>query len=297
MSFLVATDLSENSRGALRFAADVARRTSGELVVMHVVDIAASDNSWRILVEAPDELERSAVLQAREDLEAFFEAAVEPALRPERVRFTVELGNPIDQILDVAEALQPSLVVAGTRGASRLQELLLGSTANRLVRQSSSPVALIPPSQHHGEIRTIVAPMDFSDASLESLRFGAALARRHGAALRIMHAFVLPELSALQTSVANVSIQLQQVSAGKAQQIKEYCSVVDLEGIDHTITILQEPPHLAIVDFARDEKADVICMGSHGRRGWARFFLGNTAERVLNHTPCAVITVRHIAKG
>jgi universal stress protein E len=291
MSILVATDFSLNSVGALRFAADHARRHNLDLKLIHVVDLAASDNSWRILVEAPDEIERSAVEEAQERLAAFFEEHVPGELRPRNVGFLSPVGNPIEAILAATKLEAISLIVAGTRGASRVQEFFLGSTANRLVRQSQVPVVLAPPPTEDAEVKTIVVPVDFSSASLESLRAAARLARTSGATIKMMHAFVLPEITALQTSVANVSTQLQQVVAGKRQQIEEFCAPIDLTGLDHDITILQQPPHMAIVDFARDTDADLVCMGSHGRRGWARFFLGNTAEKVLRQTLCPILVV------
>ncbi|MFU8804559.1 MAG: universal stress protein [Bradymonadaceae bacterium] len=288
MSILVATDFSQNSIGALRFAADFARRQSLDLKVIHVVDLATSDNSWRILVESPDEIERNAIKEARVRSEAFFEESVHDDLRPPRVEFLTPVGNPIEGIIAAAKAEMASLIVAGTKGASRVQELLLGSTANRLVRQSDLPVVLCPPETEGAHLKTIVVPVDFSKASLESVRSAARLARQFDARLRLMHAFVLPEITALQTSVANVSTQLQQIAAGKKQQVDEFCAPAGLEGLDYTITIVQQPPHLAIVDFAREQQADLVCMGSHGRRGWARFFLGNTAEKVLRQTRCPI---------
>lgn len=297
MSVLVLSDFSENSLSSLHLASDVAKRSESELVVMHVVDIATGDNSWRILVEAPDEIERSSIAQARSDLETLFQQTISADHRPKRVRFVVELGNPIDKIMAQANALEPSLVVAGRHGASGIKELFLGSTANRLVRQCKFPVALVPSTQKTFEIKTIVAPVDFSQASLDSLRYAAELARERGALLQIMHSFVIPELTGLQSSSRIAAAQIQQLSAGKRQQIREYSSSVDLGDIEHAITIVQDVPHRAIIDFSRREGADLICMGSHGRRGWARFFLGNTAERVLHGAPCTVVTVRHEGKA
>src|SRR5690554_6803471 len=113
MSVLVLSDFSENSLSSLHFGAEIAKRSASELVVMHVVDVAAGDNSWRILVEAPDEIERSSIAQARSSLETLFQETIAAEDRPKRVRFVVELGNPIDKIMAQANALEPSLVVAG----------------------------------------------------------------------------------------------------------------------------------------------------------------------------------------
>ncbi len=297
MSVLVLSDFSENSLSSLHFGAEIAKRSASELVVMHVVDVAAGDNSWRILVEAPDEIERSSIAQARSSLETLFQETIAAEDRPKRVRFVVELGNPIDKIMAQANALEPSLVVAGRHGSSGVKELFLGSNANRLVRQCTFPVALVPATQKTFEIKTIVAPVDFSQASLESLRYAADIARDRGALLQMMHSFVIPELTGLQSSSRLAATQIQQLAAGKRQQIREYSSSIDLSDIEHAITIVQDVPHRAIIDFARREAADLICMGSHGRRGWARFFLGNTAERVLHGAHCTVLTVRHEGKS
>lgn len=292
MSIIVGTDFSEASRGAVRYAADLAHRRNAPLVVVHVVDLAASDNSWRVLFEAPDEIERASLEEARQNLARFFEQSVPSASSPAAVRLVARMGNPLDVLLEEARFQAAEVVVAGTTGHTPLQHFFLGSTAHQLVRQSELPLALVPPGVELAEIGTILAPVDFSHGSLQSLEAAAKLARENGAKLVIMHAFVLPELALLPASTAEVSEQLKLLEAGKRQQILEWSSAVNLDGLAYELRIVQQAPPVAIEETAREVGAQLIVMSSHGRRGWARFFLGNTAEKLLRRAPCVVWTVR-----
>ena len=56
--------------------------------------------------------------------------------------------------------------------------------------------------------------------------------------------------------------------------------------------LLEGVAHERIMQAARARKADLIVIGTHGRTGFARFFLGSVASRVLATSPCAVLTVR-----
>lgn len=288
MTVLCATDFSKNSQGALRLAADLARRTGRSLLVTHAVDLAADDQAWRVLVEAPDEIEAHARNEAATRLESFFEESVDAALRPKLVRFEIGMGSPAEVILNIAEKEATALVVVGTRGASRLREIFLGSVANSLVRQSEVPVILAPPETANGALRTVVVGLDLSPVSGAVLRRAALLAREQEAQLHIVHALIVPEVTGLAMSLNEPASRLPELRSQRHAQIKEL--VVD-EGAEDVVTkveIIVDAPDRALVDYAAKIEADLIAMGTRGRRGWSRFFLGNSAERTMRRARCPV---------
>jgi nucleotide-binding universal stress UspA family protein len=57
------------------------------------------------------------------------------------------------------------------------------------------------------------------------------------------------------------------------------------------------PPHVGILDAVKQHNADLIVMGTHGRKGVARFFLGSTAERVLRDRTCPVLVLRELPEN
>lgn len=291
MTVLCATDFSTNSQAALRLAADLARRTGRSLLVTHAVDLAADDQAWRVLVEAPDEIEKSAGEQAATRLETFFEESVDQALRPKLVRFEVGMGSPAEVILDLAEKEATALVVVGTRGASRLREIFLGSVANSLVRQSEVPMLLAPPETANGALKTIVVGLDLSPVSGAVLRRAATLAREQEASVHVVHALIVPEVTGLAMSLNEPASRLPELRSQRHAQLKELVVEEGAEDVVDEVQIIVDAPDRALVDYAANMKADLIAMGTRGRRGWARFFLGNSAERTMRRARCPVFVV------
>jgi nucleotide-binding universal stress UspA family protein len=76
------------------------------------------------------------------------------------------------------------------------------------------------------------------------------------------------------------------------EMVERVAAELEFKGFRVSVSTPDADPRHAIVDAARSWKADVIVMGSHGRRGFDRLFLGSVAESVVRHAPCSVHVVR-----
>lgn len=143
-------------------------------------------------------------------------------------------------------------------------------------------------------IRRILHPSDFSPASSAAFAKAVELARENKAELVVVHVlasvapivgegYVSPQAyEQIQASVrAHGQKQLDALLA-RAARAKVKARGLLLEGV----------PHAQIVRAAKGQRADLIVMGTHGRSGLARLFLGSVAERVVATAPCPVMTVR-----
>lgn len=290
MDLVIATDFSDNSQAAVRWGAFLAHQLGSKATMMHVVDLAAGDNAWRILVETPEEIERTAVVEADKRLRNFVEETVDDT--PDDIEFEIDLGNPVDEILSCAATLDDPIIVVGTRGKSRLQELFLGNTARRLVRQSEYPTILVPPKAEVATPSELVVGVDFSQASKEAVRRSALMARTYGADVHLVYGYVLPEVATFDGSMASVATETEELVEGKEKALAKMVKDVEADDVVDSITATQLPPAQAIVTEAEERDAQFIFVGSHGRRGIKRFFLGNTAERVMRNAPCPLFVVR-----
>ncbi len=289
MNILVATDFSDNSRSAVRWGAFFANQLGSDMKLIHVVDLAAGDNAWRILVETPEEIEREALVETREKLEEFFDDCVEE--RPESVDFRAVLGSPSDELLAEAELVDDPILVVGTRGASRLRELFLGNTARRLVRSSKYPVIMVPPKAVVSEPKNLVVGVDFSKPSREAVRRAALMARTYDARLHLVYGYVLPEVATFDGTVAATAVDSEELIQNKEAALRKMVEEIGAEDVLASVASLQLPPARAVTTTAEELGAEFIFVGTHGRRGVSRFFLGNTAERVMREATCAVFVV------
>jgi nucleotide-binding universal stress UspA family protein len=141
------------------------------------------------------------------------------------------------------------------------------------------------------ELKHVLSPVDFSDVSARPLAHAAALARWYGAKLSVLH--VAPTFDPVPVrSGLGLPLQVAQPLT-ESEVLSEIRRLLDAGGIsqDAVPVVRAGDPATTIVDEAVTNRADLIVMGTHGRRGFNRLLLGSVAETVLRHAPCPVLTV------
>lgn len=169
-TILFPTDFSENAGLALRFAIDLAKKAQGRIVLVNAYDMPYSQNV----------MTTSLLDIMKESAEKGLETLTEE-LKEAGVPFTTEarLGNPIRIVKQMSEELPADLVVLSTKGASGLEEVLIGSNAASILHAVEVPVLAIPQEAHVEQVKKIVYATDFRPGAdgkpLDELRQLAAL--------------------------------------------------------------------------------------------------------------------------
>lgn len=291
MSILVATDFSDTSRPALRVAARLAKDHGEALRVIHFVEGATSP-PWDSQYKLPDDVASEFREEALEKLETFLDEVVPGDARPAECELEVGLGSPGPGLPERAEEGDVELVVVGATGRNRVAELLLGSTAEDVVRSSEPPVLVVPEEVGSGSYDRIVAPVDFSECSRRSLELAATFARKEGATLHILHSHIPPTSDASTLSPMKTPERIEEIETKREEQFETFVGTFDLDDLSVETELAVGTPDSAIVDAVEAEAADLVVMGTHGRRGVERLFLGSTAAKILRRMPCSVLTVR-----
>ncbi|MFO1091800.1 MAG: universal stress protein [Planctomycetaceae bacterium] len=143
---LVPTDLSEFSQHAVRYGCEFARRFQAELHLLTVVqDVVALIPEPGMAFPAPGEYMQELRDASREALERLPEPQAAAGLTITR---EVRVGTPFLEIVRYARETNADLVVVGTHGRSGLAHVLLGSTAEKVVRKAPCPVLTVRPQGH-----------------------------------------------------------------------------------------------------------------------------------------------------
>ncbi len=214
----------------------------------------------------------------------------------------VATGIPSEEVITAARAEDSDLLVVGTRGKTGLAHVLLGSTAERVIRGAPCPVLTVrmEPAEIEQEagalsrpvtLERILVPVDFSDCSLDALEYAAVVAQQAKASLMLLH--VLEPVSYGLDFTLGHSRTREQVRETWTKRLEELAASLRVRQVPVESHLRGGLPSDSILDSARTLPCDLIVMGTHGRRGISHAFSGSVAEAVLRKALCPVLTVRN----
>jgi nucleotide-binding universal stress UspA family protein len=278
---LVPTDFSKNALTATTVAADIARRSGAELVLLHVIE-EATGGSFNVEgeVESNNIEDRLFNLQLIKKAQKQLERAVlDPSLRDVKVDGELKVGNPFHGIRTLLTQKKFDLVVMGTAGHTKIEEMLIGTNTEKIVRLSKCPVLTVNKKPATNNFKDIV--------------YATAMAKDEEVFSRIVKR---------TQQMYNSTIHLVRVNTpGDFQRdyvVKDYMNrfAKKLGLKNYTISVYNDlSVEEGVIRFADSIDADMIAMATHGRTGFAHVLAGSVAEDVVGHAKRPVLTfvVKH----
>jgi len=292
---LFATDFSPWAKRAEDYACSLACSWRASLTVLSVAEFPPGLN--------PDYPVNQQYLA--ELLKQVSSQVVDLKVRAERrgiaVTTRVATGIPSEEVITAARAEDSDLIVVGTRGKTGLAHILLGSTAERVIRGAPCPVLTVRTEPADAEdngtlsrpvtLERILVPVDFSDCSLDALEYAVVVAQQAKASLMLLH--VLEPVSyGLDFSFGDSQTREQERKIW-TKRLEELVSSHQHSHVPMESLLRGGSPADSILDSSGTLPCDLIVMGTHGRRGISRSLSGSVAEAVLRKALCPVIAVRH----
>jgi len=145
-----------------------------------------------------------------------------------------------------------------------------------------------------GRIRRVLHPTDFSRASGAAFARALETAKANRAELIILNV-ILPTIVPIGDGYVSPKVYAEMEASARAYAQRELAALVaraKKAGARVSALLMEGSPHERIAQAARRKRVDLLVIGTHGRTGVARFFLGSVASRVLAIAPCPVLTVR-----
>jgi nucleotide-binding universal stress UspA family protein len=291
-TLLVPTDFSAGAQLALDHAVALSRRLKTGIRLLHCYRVP-TELELLYLGQPVDRWEPGIREGAARQL-----AEVAARISGEGIPVTQELacGNAAPAIARAASS-QADLIVMGSLGRSGIAESLLGSVAERTVREAPCPVLVVRPQDRPVSLPgTAILPIDFSVGSDRALAFAHdLLLRLHATRVVLVHAHDLEDLPSVPVSERDsLAWALKKFVP---EELEELATSLRDAGLRCEVRIEQGPPARVITDCARQEEADWILMSSHGRAGPSRWLMGSVAERLLRTAPCSVLVLRCAQSG
>lgn len=143
------------------------------------------------------------------------------------------------------------------------------------------------------DFRRICCAVDFSDTSRGAMEVAVDLARRLGAEVTLLHAYPIPGYTFPDGSVVASPGMLQDLSDQADRHLEAWRRDAEAMGLAHVaIAKAIGDPSQEIARWAKEQKVDLLVLGTHGRSGLEHALMGSIAERVLRKAPCPVLTIR-----
>lgn len=280
-TILVPTDFSGHSIFGLEYAANIARRSRAKLCLFNVSqtgsyyyssDPIGLNPPVSIMIEGLHEnLKKTAVsklesLSKRQFLKGL-NVAIDCDTSP----------NVHNTILEYSESIKADIIVMGTKGSGNVKSILLGSTAERVVRFSPRPVVVIPGKIKKPDPKVIVFASDFREEAYGIFPVVLNFAKLFKAEISLLKVNTMDQFSS--TAADNNRINIFNKKFG---------------GKFETIIYNDYMKEIGILNFAYGSKADMIAIGTHGKKGLRRFFSEDVSEGIvrLSSVPIMIVNLK-----
>ena len=141
------------------------------------------------------------------------------------------------------------------------------------------------------ELKMILVPTDFSEASFSVLGTAIRLAQTFRAAVHVLHVHIDPTFTVPLDDLATAPMDLDGAREVITERLDRMAEQVKQAGVACTTASVSGRTPMEIVDHARQVGAGLIVVGSHHRHGIDRVLLGSVAEKVVQHAPCPMLVL------
>jgi nucleotide-binding universal stress UspA family protein len=301
-SILVPLDGFATAERALPVAERLARKSGAQLHLAHVLDLLVFPPYARG-GPTPEWWNGGAVKLAQAYMDDLKRQLTSKGLRVS----VVVLQEPIaSSLLDHARLVEADLIIMTTHGRSPAQRLWLGSVADQLARSSFCPTLflraaeVVPAARTEDPFQHILVPLDGSALAEGVLPVARALARAEAARITLLSVLIPQPLAVPALSTANTA-ELVMTPIDPIEELRSRREYLDLmaHGIEEPGVSLRtevlldgSSPALAILDYAKRNRADLIALSTRGRGGVRRLLLGSVADKVLRAGEMPVLLFR-----
>ncbi|MEN2399548.1 universal stress protein [Flavobacterium sp. MC2016-06] len=269
---LVPTDFSEHAEDALKVAAQIARKNDSEIIILHMLELPHQMNDAIMGgVSIPETM-----LFMKKANETLDEITNRNYLEGIPVTEIVKMDRPTHGISQVSKDYDIDLIIMGSHGSSGIEELLIGSNTEKVVRNSEIPVLVIKKDITNFNADNIVFASDFSSETKKPFEKFLNFTKFFESKIHLVT--ICTPNSFKPTHVIQKTMH-------------EFISEFNLTNYSTNIyndTNIEK----GIINFSNSVNADIIGMCTHGRTGFAHFFNGSISEGLVNHAVRPVITFK-----
>jgi len=271
---LVPIDFSDEAKYACKVAAQIAKKTNSEIILLHMLDIPSV---------AIDPLETNnlrgggqAIFVMKAIHKKFEKFKSLPFFEGIKISEEVKFHKAFDGVIEESKKHNVDLIVMGSQGATGLKEMLVGSNTEKVVRHSEIPVLVIKHDVDNFDIKDIIFASDFGDESKRSFLNVINFANKFNAKLHLLFINTIHNFESTITT---------------KNKLENFVSGFDIKS--YTLNIYNDTTiEEGILNFGREMNADIIAINTHGRSGLSQLFSESISKELANHALRPIITFK-----
>ena len=270
---LVPTDFSPLSKAAAKVACDIVREQGGEIHLVHMLEIPVEtiDPAGISTFSGPNPI--FYLEQTKRQFDLF---ASDPIFDGITVVENLQFSETFSGIIKGATDNEIDLIVMGSKGCTGLNEMLIGSNTEKVVRLSPIPVLVIKREIDHFFPKKILFASDFDKECIPVLKKLEKIANTYSAKIEVVRINTVNNFETTEQSELKIAEFLKETG------IKVNAShIYNDKSVEH-----------GILHFAQKNNFDLIALTTHGRRGLSHLFNGSIGEDLVNHALRPVITFK-----
>jgi nucleotide-binding universal stress UspA family protein len=273
---LVPVDYSKTSTTAFDVAFDIAKKSGAEIIAMNVVEEVTTE-SYRVTGEwhKADWEDRIFTFELLKKSKAQLEKLVkDPKYAEVKVTGEQRVGNPYHGITTIVTEKKVDLIVMGTRGHTKLEEMVIGTNTEKVVRHARCPVLTVQKKPATTNFKNIVYATSMSPEEEVFSRFVKKTQQMYDSTIHLV------KINTPSNFQRDVTVKNAMEKFAKKLGLKNY-----------TLNIFNDiSEEMGVIYFGESIDADLIAMATHGRTGFAHVMAGSIAEDVVGHSKRPVLT-------
>jgi nucleotide-binding universal stress UspA family protein len=275
---LWADDFSAVSKDVESMAKKISSLFDSTIIPMHVLPDDILDDNLRA--------------HARKKVEEKLEAKVS-RLRSEGIDvkdYLINFGSPYEGIVKAAIDTNANIILVGAGNIPKSSKSRLGLTTFRIIQRSEKPVLVIAPGKSL-DIKRILCPVDFSSASERALRNAMTISRKFNAQLTVLGVCQADTPHWLYTPKDREEERQLRLKQHE-KSFNTFLENFNLDDLDWQKLSTEGKPADEITRIIEEQDTDLLIMGTAGRTGLERYFVGSVTEKVIRDVPTSFLTLK-----
>jgi nucleotide-binding universal stress UspA family protein len=266
-TILVPTDFSSNANNALDYAIAFAKKEKAKIILLHTFHI-----TYMINPDIPQQLVAEQVFATEEMANSKLKLLCEKVEHKGKVKceFLNKQGLTVDMILSTAEEIKPDIVIMGTRGASGIKEIILGSTTADVIEKVKCPVIAVPEQASFHQIKNITYATDYHTNDIEAIKKLVDISKLFNPYITVLH---VSDKALTHKSEEEKLEELKEKVNHKIKYDKIFYKLVYGQDLVKVLT-----KHI------KGESPDMLVMSMHSRNLFDKLFGTSFTKKVAYHT-------------